>query len=135
MAGRPDTERAAGVTPGSVLAAVAGAPAILGAWIASRTLAECQAVFDGAGVPAIKVHDIADILADPQYAAREMVLSVEAPGEHGHILQPGIVPRLSETPGRVRMRGPHLGEHNDAVFASLGYGPEEVERLKAAKAI
>jgi crotonobetainyl-CoA:carnitine CoA-transferase CaiB-like acyl-CoA transferase len=109
--------------------------AILASWIAPRTLAECQAIFDANGVPAIKVHSISDIVADPHYQAREQLLHVETPTEHGAILQPGIVPHLTETPGRVRSRGPLLGEHNGQVFGALGVDSAELARLKEAGAI
>ncbi len=109
--------------------------AILGGWIAVRTLAECQALFDANGIPAAKVFSVVDIVADEQYAARDQILSVETATEHGPILQPGIVPRLTGTPGRVAHRAPHLGEHNAEVFGSLGLDEAGIARLKSVGAI
>jgi crotonobetainyl-CoA:carnitine CoA-transferase CaiB-like acyl-CoA transferase len=103
--------------------------AILGAWVAQRTLDECQAVFDEAGVPASRVYSTADIVADPHYAARDQVLTVESPG-FGTVLQPGVVPRLTETPGSVRRPAPELGEHNAEVFGELGLAAEELAALR-----
>lgn len=109
--------------------------AILGAWIAARTLAECQAVFDGQGIPASKVYSTADIVADPHYHEREQVVSVETAG-HGHVLQPGVVPRLTATPGRVPSRAPLLGEHNDEVYlGELGLDRSEYSALRESGVI
>ncbi len=108
--------------------------AILGAWVAARSLAECQRVFDEAGVPAMQVYGIQEILADAHYAARDQVVTVED-AAFGPLLQPGIVPRLTGTPGRVQGRAPSLGEHTDSVLAELGLTPGEVAALRTAKAI
>ncbi len=108
---------------------------ILGAWIAPRTLADCQAQFNAAGVPAAKVYSTADIVSDEHYAAREQVVTVES-DKFGNILQPGVVPRLTETPGVIRGRAPRLGEHNDEVYASLlGLSAAEIAGLLERKVI
>ena len=91
---------------------------IVGEWIAIHTLDDCQAIFDEHGVPATKVYATSDILDDPHYAAREQILEVESP-HHGSLLQPDIVPRLSDTPGRIPRPAPTLGQHNDEVYAEL----------------
>ena len=104
---------------------------ILGEWVGARTLAECQETLDRFGVPATKVYLMEDIVGDPHYAARQQVLSVETT-DHGNLLQPGVVPVLTGTPGRVTGRAPHLGEHNDEVFRDLlGMSEAEVEQLRA----
>lgn len=105
--------------------------AILGEWVAERTLAECQETLDKFGVPATKVYLMEDIVGDPHFADRNQVLSVEST-EYGHLLQPGVVPLLTGTPGRVTGRAPNLGEHNDEVFTGLlGMSAAEVEGLEA----
>ena len=104
--------------------------AVLGDWVGARTLAECQATLDRFGVPATKVYLMADIVGDPHYAARHQVVSVET-ADHGHLLQPGVVPILTGTPGRIAGRAPMLGEHNDEVFTGLlGMSADEVEALR-----
>lgn len=109
--------------------------AILGEWIATKTLDECQSTFDAAGVPATKVYATSDILADPHYQARKQVLTVEN-RTWGPVLQPGVVPLLSETPGSVREGAPELGEHTNEVLAQLlGLSGEEVAGLRARKVI
>ena len=108
--------------------------AIIRAWVAERTLAECQSTFDAHGVPAVKVYATSDIAADAHYAAREQVLPVES-ADFGTLLQPGIVPRLSATPGAVRGRAPRLGEHNAEVYGSLGVSAAELASLSAGGVI
>jgi crotonobetainyl-CoA:carnitine CoA-transferase CaiB-like acyl-CoA transferase len=108
---------------------------ILGAWVRARTLDQCQATLDRVGVPATKVNTIADIVSDPHFIDRHQVLTIES-AEFGPLLQPGIVPRLSETPGRVTGRAPLLGEHNDEVYLGLlGLDRAEFEAHRAAGVI
>jgi crotonobetainyl-CoA:carnitine CoA-transferase CaiB-like acyl-CoA transferase len=72
-----------------------------------------------------------DIVGDPHFAARHQVVSVETT-DHGNLLQPGVVPILTGTPGRISARAPKLGEHNDEVFTGLlGMSADEVEGLKS----
>ncbi|MCC7089194.1 MAG: CoA transferase [Chloroflexi bacterium] len=106
--------------------------AIVGEWVASRALAECQELLDRFGVPATKVYNTSDIVGDPHFAARQQVISVEST-DHGQLLQPGVVPILTETPGQVRGRAPLLGEHNEEVYLGLlGLAEDEYGRLRAA---
>ena len=104
---------------------------IVGEWVRGLTLEAVQARLDEYGVPATKVYATSDILADPHFAAREQI--VEVPSEqHGALPQPGIVPRLSRTPGAVRHRAPTLGEHNSEVYGGLlGLSQSELAELEA----
>ncbi|WP_249599416.1 CoA transferase, partial [Peribacillus frigoritolerans] len=71
------------------------------------------------------------IFEDPHYQARENILEVDHP-RLGKIKVPGIVPKFSETPGRIRHRAPELGEHNKQVYGEeLGLSEEELTNLKA----
>jgi len=107
---------------------------ILRPWVAERTLEENLKILDEAAVPCTKVYATSDIVADPHYEAREQVLTVESPmGEQ--LLQPGIVPRLTDTPGGVARRAPKPGEHNAEVFGDLGLSAEAIEALHADGAI
>ena len=105
--------------------------ALIGEWVQARTLEEALALLARHGVPAAKVYAASDIAADPHYAAREQI--IEVPSEqHGPLAQPGIVPKLSRTPGRVRRRAPTLGEHNREVYGSLlGLSAETLAELEA----
>jgi len=87
----------------------------IGAWCAAHDGATLLRVLEAAQVPSGKIYTAADIVADPQYQARGLIQKIAL--EDGRELTvPGIVPRLSRTPGRVRGRGPRLGEHNGSGF-------------------
>jgi len=102
---------------------------ILAEWVRVRTLEECQAILDRFGVPATKVYLMEDIVGDPHFAARQQVIPVET-SEYGQVLQPGVVPILTGTPGRITGRAPTLGEHNEEVFLGiLGLSREEYAGL------
>jgi formyl-CoA transferase len=117
--GRPELPSDPRFTPRpNLLANYKAIHEIIGEWVAERTLEECQATLDKFGVPATKVNLISDILGDPHFHARNQVLSVDTT-DWGQVLQPGIVPILTETPGQIRHRAPHLGEHNEEVYRGL----------------
>jgi CoA:oxalate CoA-transferase len=106
---------------------------IVEGWFASRTKAELEAMA-GDRIPLSAVKDIGEVVADPQVAAREMVVDVDYPGGAVGIF--GLPVKLSETPGEPRARAPLPGEHNDAVWAeALGLGAERVARLRASGVI
>ena len=98
---------------------------IIGEWVGSHPLAELQATLDEFGVPATKVYATSDIVADPHFHDREQVVSVDT-SDFGRLLQPGVAPRLTGTPGVVPGRSPKLGEHNLEVFTSLGLSEDQI---------
>lgn len=103
--------------------------AIVGGWIAERTLAENIAFFEEAGVTAGPVYDIAQFLDDPHVQARGIV--VEAPdAEMGEVPMHAPVPHLSRTPGVLRMPAPAIGQHNDEIYTRIGYSDERRKTLK-----
>jgi crotonobetainyl-CoA:carnitine CoA-transferase CaiB-like acyl-CoA transferase len=74
---------------------------------------------------------MADIFADPHYRARKMIIDVPTE-EHGILPQPGVIPKLSLTPGRVTHAGPSLGRHTDEILSSLlGLSADEIVALRA----
>jgi len=84
--------------------------AAIEAWTIQRSRDEVLAVLDAAGVPVGRIYSVADIATDPQYLARQMI--VEATTADGEMLKvPGVVPKLSATPGRIAHPAPRLGEH------------------------
>lgn len=107
--------------------------AIIQTWTSSRTLVEAQAALDEAGVPAGPVMSIADIAADPQFQARGMITHVpDARFAGGEVVMPGIIPRLTATPGAIRHAGGDLAADNDAVLGGLlGLDASERARLAA----
>jgi len=102
---------------------------VIGDWTSRRTLDEALKVLDDAEVPSGRIYSIADIVADMHYQARGMVERHKL-GEHD-LLLPGIVPKLSDTPGGTKWIGPRLGEHTSEVLSGLGFRDEEIAALKA----
>ena len=108
---------------------VAEIDAAIGAWTAQRTVAEVLAALDAAAVPAGRIYTVADIAADPHYRARGMVDEVRM--DDGSLLAlPGIVPKLSRTPGGHRRNAPKLGQDTDAVLRGMGLSPAQIQALK-----
>lgn len=103
--------------------------AIVGEWIARRSLAENIAFFDAAGVAAALVYDIGQLLEDPHVQERGIV--VDAPDdEMGEVPMHDIVPRLSRTPGVLRSAAPAIGAHNDEIYGRIGYGGARLAALR-----
>jgi formyl-CoA transferase len=103
--------------------------AALGAWAAERTVDEVMAVLDAASVPAGRIFTVADIAADPHYQARGMIQEVQM-NDGTSLAVPGIVPKLSRTPGGHRRNAPTLGQDTDAVLSNMGLSPEQIQTLK-----
>lgn len=103
-------------------------------WTSRHTIDAVLAALEAAEVPAGRIYSAADIVADPHYQARDMILQQELP-DGVKVKMPGIVPKLSETPGEVRWQGPKLGEHTDAVLAELGLTKGDIARLRAVRAV
>jgi formyl-CoA transferase len=89
-------------------------------WTRGRSRDEVLAALDAARVPAGHVYTVADIVSDPQYLAREMI--VESPTSDGQTLKvPGVVPKLSATPGRIARPAPRLGQHDADLLRGPGW--------------
>jgi formyl-CoA transferase len=93
--------------------------AAIGEWTARHSLEDVLAALNEAKIPAGRIYDAADIAADPHYQARGMIIDAELP-DGTPVQVPGIVPKLSETPGAIVHRAPALGEHTDDVLDKLG---------------
>ena len=103
-------------------------------WFATRTKAELEQLA-GDHVPLSGVKDIAEVVADPQIAVREMIVEAEYPG-YGGLRTFGSPIKLGTTPARDRGRAPDIGAHTDDVLRDLlGYAPDEVAALRASGAI
>ena len=86
-------------------------------------------------VPAGKVNSIADIFADEHFLARGNLAAVAA-GDLDKVIVPGVVPRLSATPGRIDHLGPALGNANaDVLGGLLGLHAEEIGRLRRQRVV
>ena len=102
---------------------------VIGDWVAAHDMERVLAVLEKADVPSGKIFDIADIARDAHYAAREMIREHRLP-DGSTVKLPGVVPKMSETPGDTRWVGPELGAHTAEVLSALGYGPEQQRALK-----
>ena len=106
----------------------------IGGWAAGHTAEALLRMLDEAQVPNGKIYSIADIARDPQYLAREMIRQFTL--EDGTPLKlPGIVPRLSDTPGDIDWIGPGLGAHTEEVLRAHGYEAAAIAGLRQKKVI
>ena len=128
--GRDDlaTSPALGDNAGRV-ARVAEVDAAIGEWTSTRTVGEVMTALDAAAVPAGRIYTVADIAADPHYQARGMLASVRM-DDGSTLAVPGIVPKMSATPGQHRRNAPTLGQDTDGVLRELGLSPEQIQGLK-----
>ena len=94
-------------------------------WTLERSIDEVIRVLEAAGVPVGRIYSVADIVADPQYQARDMI--VQTHDVQGRPLKvPGIVPKLQDTPGRFRTPAPNLGQHTAQVLSQTGWPAPDV---------
>lgn len=100
-------------------------------WTSSLPIDQVLSALEAAEVPAGRIYSVADIVSDPHYQARDMLLNAELPGGVS-VKMPGIVPKLSETPGGVNWQGPTLGQHTNDILGSLGLTGADIQRLKAS---
>jgi succinyl-CoA---D-citramalate CoA-transferase len=107
--------------------------AAIDAWTSGLPLDEVLAKLQAAEVPGGRIYSVADIVQDAHYRAREMIEKARLPGGE-EVLLPGIVPKLSATPGETRWLGPRLGEHTAEVLRELGYD-EDMQRDLRAKGV
>ena len=102
---------------------------LIGAWTAQRSVAEVMAALDGASVPAGRIYSVADIAADPHYKARGMLDQVHL-DDGSTLAVPGIVPKLSATPGRHRRNAPKLGQDSSDVLREIGLTDAQIVALR-----
>ena len=107
---------------------------VIDRWVASLPLDTVLEQLNTAQVPASRIFSAQDMFSDPQFLAREMFLSAKLP-DGNDFKMPGIVPKLSETPGSAEWVGPELGAHNDEVLGALGYDDSAIAALKHNGAI
>ncbi|HCW3940886.1 TPA: CoA transferase [Acinetobacter baumannii] len=126
LANRPELEHNDGRAQQSDLL-----DAAIESWSRQHSIDEVLQQLEQAEVPSGRIYSVADIVNDPHFNARDMLLSTELPD--GQVVKmPGIVPKLSETPGQVKWRGPELGEHTESVLKQYGYQAEEIESLRVS---
>ena len=104
--------------------------AAIGAWAQTLPVLQVMAVLEQASVPSGRIYTVADIAADPHFAAREMLASVTL-ADGSSVTVPGFVPKLSRTPGSHRRNAPALGQDTEAVLRDVGVTPEQIDALRA----
>lgn len=103
---------------------------IIEEWTKKFPLKEAQQILDDVSVPVGPIYGIKEIVEDEQYKAREMLQEIELP-DGKKVLVPGVVPKLSETPGEINWSGPSLGQHNEEIYTEfMNFSFEEFKKLK-----
>ena len=103
---------------------------IIGAWTGSLSADDLLATLNDHGVPAGRIYTARDMVTDPHYLAREMVLRATS-AQGWNLPMTGVVPKFGGTPGAVRHVGPRLGEHTLAVLREAGFDDDEISTLVA----
>ena len=104
------------------------------AWTLQRPAAEVLAILGEVKVPAGRVYTAKDIVEDPHFQARDMILKQET--RDGYTVDvPGVVPKLLGTPGSVRSSAPGLGDDTDAVLGEIGFSAQDIAALRGRKVV
>lgn len=103
--------------------------AAIGAWTADKTVTEVLVALDAAAVPAGRIYTVQDIANDPHYLARGMLAEVQM-SDGSRLKVPGMVPKLSRTPGLHRRNAPNLGQDTDAVLTELGITAAQIQAMR-----
>lgn len=106
--------------------------AIISQWAMTKTVDEAMEIFVAHEAAAAPIYSVAEVVEDPQFKAREVIVSI-ADQDLGSLRMQAPAPRLSDTPGRIDFTGPHLGQHCEDIYGSLlGLGKDRIEDLRAA---
>jgi len=104
---------------------------LIARWTAGLATERVLELMDRHGVPAGLIYRPPDMLQDPQFAARQAIVSVQHPA-FGELKMQNVVPKLSATPGGIRAPAPELGQHNELIYGGLlGYPRERIAELAA----
>ncbi len=129
--GRADLEQAPDLADNAGrVARVAEIDAAIANWTQPRSVQQVLDALAAARVPAGKVYTARDIAEDPHYRARDMILR-QTTRDGDSLEVPGIVPKLSATPGTVRGSAPHVGDDTDTVLSGMGLSAEQIAALRA----
>ena len=107
---------------------------VIGAWCQSHDMDYVLTILDDADVPSGKIYDVADIVSDVHYRARDMIQKFKLSDDES-IMVPGVVPKLSATPGEINWLGPDLGEHTIETLTHLGYSKKDIDDLRNRKIV
>lgn len=108
---------------------------VIGEWTKSLDIESALNILEENGIPAGSIFSVEDMFKDPHYQAREMIVDLDVE-DLGKLKVPGIIPKLSKTPGQIRWAGPKLGEHTDEILKEkVGLTDEQIEKLKGLEVI
>jgi crotonobetainyl-CoA:carnitine CoA-transferase CaiB-like acyl-CoA transferase len=104
--------------------------ALVSEWTGGMSREEVIATCVASEVPAGAINSVEDIFNDPQFAARDNLLTLDEP-DLGPVTVPGVMPKLSRTPGKLKSLGPAFGSANEKIYSGLlGLTPDEIAGLK-----
>ena len=130
LIGRPDLADDPGLADNAGrVARVQELDEAIGCWTAQHTVQTVLDALEQASVPAGKIYTVADIAADPHYAARGMLQQVQM-DDGSSLSVPGIVPKLSRTPGSHRWNAPQFGQDTDQILAEMGLSSQQITELR-----
>jgi formyl-CoA transferase len=81
------------------------------------------------GVPVGKIFTIADIASDPHYKARQNIQTIQM-HDGCNLDVPGVIPKLSRTPGSIKTLAPDIGENTDEILQEIGLSEHQIESLR-----
>jgi crotonobetainyl-CoA:carnitine CoA-transferase CaiB-like acyl-CoA transferase len=102
--------------------------ALIQEWVGGQNLAQCLQLLNDNGIPVGPIYNAKDMIEDPHFGEREMIVEMDHP-DVGTLRVPGIVPKLSKTPGELKWLGPAMGEHNIEVLKGIGLTDEQIEAM------
>ena len=112
------------------VARVAELDQAIGQWAQTMTTDQALQLLDSVAVPGGKIYTVADIANDPHYKARGNIETIEM--HDGTKLDvPGVIPKLSRTPGSIKTLAPDIGENTDAILRDIGLSNDQIKSLKA----
>ena len=101
----------------------------IGEWAKTVTTDKALELLDSAAVPAGRIYTVADIASDPHYKARENIQTIQM-HDGSKLDVPGIIPKLSRTPGSIKSLAPDIGENTDEILKGIGLSDAQVASLK-----
>lgn len=129
LIGRPDLAQDPGLADNAGrVARVAELDEVIGAWTKDKTVDEVLSCLDAVSVPAGRIYTVEDIARDPHYQARGMLETVQM-DDGAMLMVPGVVPKLSRSPGARVRNAPRLGQDTEQVLREIGLGDEQIRQL------
>jgi formyl-CoA transferase len=103
--------------------------AAIGEWAKTVSTDKAVEALDSVAVPAGRIYTVADIANDPHYRARENIQTIKM--QDGSSLEvPGVLPKLSRTPGSIKTLAPNIGQNTDEILQEIGLNESQIASLK-----